>query len=461
MTEDRSPTGRLAHDRRIVLTALGAALPSLLVAAAYILTADISTRARWSLALLVVGSLAIGLMLLHERLVRPWQTLANMLAALREGDYSLRARGSGRDPMGLAYLEANLLAMSLRSQRLGAVEAEALLRTVMEEIDVAVFAFDENDRLALVNRAGATLLAEKVEDLLGRSAAQLGLEGALHDDHPRVRDHVFPGGEGRWETRLHPFRQDGRPHTLLVVADVSRALREEELLAWQRLVRVLSHEINNSLTPIKSIAGSLQRLVSSHPHAPDADDDLLAGLTIISGRADSLSRFMRSYAQLAKLPPPDLEDVSVAEWVRRTVALETRMQVEVVEGDPVTLHADGDQLDQLLINLVRNAVDACLETGGRVQVRWQNGADSVSVQVLDEGPGISSTTNLFVPFFTTKKGGSGIGLVLSRQIAENHGGTVELRNRHDTRGCVADLRLPMRSSRGRRAFPLPDDSRSR
>ena len=106
-------------------------------------------------------------------------------------------------------------------------------------------------------------------------------------------------------------------------------------------------------------------------------------------------------------------------------------------------------------------VDACLETGGRVQVRWQNGADSVSVQVLDEGPGISSTTNLFVPFFTTKKGGSGIGLVLSRQIAENHGGTVELRNRHDTRGCVADLRLPMRSSRGRRAFPLPDDSRSR
>lgn len=434
---------RIAPDRWIVLVALGAALPAVLVAAAFIYTADISTRTRWLLAILVAGALVAGLLLLHEKVVRPWQTLANMLAALREGDYSLRARGSGRDPIGLAYLEANMLSMSLRSQRLGAVEAEALLRTVMEEIDVAVFAFDENDRLALVNRAGARLLDENAKELLGQSALHLGLDDALHENHPRVRDYSFPGGEGRWETRLHPFRQDGRPHTLLVVADVSRALREEELLAWQRLVRVLSHEINNSLTPIKSIAGSLQALLSSAPRPHDAEEDVQNGLSIIAGRADSLSRFMRSYAQLAKLPPPELRSVEVEALIRRIVALETRMPVTIVEGEPVSIQADSDQLDQLLINLVRNAVDAALETGGSVRLRWFTNLQSLTVQVLDEGPGLPSTANLFVPFFTTKRGGSGIGLVLCRQIAENHGGTVELRNRHDTRGCIAELKLPL------------------
>src|SRR5690606_37605159 len=446
---ENTAVSRIAPDRRIVLVALGTALPSVLIAAAFIITADISTRTRWMLALLIVASLAIGLRLLHEKVVRPWQTLANMLASLREGDYSLRARGSGRDPMGLAYMEANMLATSLRSQRIGAVEAEAQLRTAMGEIDVAVFAFDENDRLALVNRAGARLLAEGVNELIGRSAVQLGLADALHENHPRVRDHAFPGAEGRWETRLHPFRQDGRPHTLLVVADVSRALREEELIAWQRLVRVLSHEINNSLTPIKSIAGSLQDLMSAHPRPADADDDVRDGLSIISGRADSLSRFMRSSAQLAKLPPPELRDVRVENWVRRIVALETRMPIRLVEGEHVTIRADGDQLDQLLINLVRNAVDAALEAEGGVQLRWLTNGDSLVVQVLDEGPGLPSTANLFVPFFTTKRGGSGIGLVLCRQIAENHGGTVELRNRHDSRGCIAELRLPLASPRRR------------
>jgi len=226
-----------------------------------------------------------------------------------------------------------------------------------------------------------------------------------------------------------------------VLADVSRPLREEELQAWRRLVRVLSHEINNSLAPIKSISGTLQLLLARRPAAKDADDDLRRGLGVIGGRADALIRFMSSYARLARVPPPSKRPLNVGTWVQRVATLETRLPVQVVPGEPTTIDADGDQLDQLLINLVRNAADAALETGGDVRVGWQRRDGTLSVTVEDDGPGLASSANLFVPFFTTKPRGSGIGLVLCRQIAEAHGGTIVLENRRDARGCVATLRL--------------------
>ncbi len=432
----------MPHEVRILVTVLATIAPALLAIGVLVAIGDHSSRVRWTIGLLVAVPLVVGMVVLYERITRPWQTLANMLKALREGDYSLRARASGADALGLAYYEANLLGEMLRVQRLGAVEAEALLRSVMEEIDVAVFAFDERGRLVLVNRSGERLLGEPSARLLGRSASEVGLADGLRDDRPRVAELAFPGGQGRWEMRLHPFRQDGRPHTLLVAADVSTALREEELLAWQRLVRVVSHEINNSLTPIKSIACSLQTILAREPREPDADEDLDRGLAIIAGRAEALSRFMSSYARLAKLPPPTVEEVDVSRWVQRVAALDTRLPVVVEEGPRVHIRADGDQLDQLLINLVRNAVDASLETGGGVRLRWAERDDHVLIFCEDNGVGLPPSANLFVPFFTTKRGGSGIGLVLCRQIAENHGGSVTLRNRDDAPGCVATVQLP-------------------
>jgi two-component system nitrogen regulation sensor histidine kinase NtrY len=408
---------------------------------------DYSGKVEWTLGLFVVGGWMISALVLRERVVRPLQTLSNMLAALREGDYSIRARGADReDALGLAFLESNLLGETLRTQRLGAMEATALLRTVMSEIDVAVFAFDEADRVRLVNRAGERLLSQPVERLLGRTAGQVGLSDGLAGPSPRTMDVTFPGGAGRWEVRRGSFRQDGRPHTLLVLADVSKTLREEELQAWQRLVRVLSHEINNSLAPIKSITGSLSSLLDRAPRPADADDDLRRGLSVIGGRSEALVRFMSAYARLARLPAPHRAPLDVATWVRRVAALETRMPVTVVDGPPTTLLADGDQLDQLLINLVRNAVDASLETHGGVHIRWGTQGDVLSVMVEDEGHGIASSANLFVPFFTTKPQGSGIGLVLSRQIAEAHGGSLSLDNRVEGSGCIATLRLE--TSRG-------------
>jgi nitrogen fixation/metabolism regulation signal transduction histidine kinase len=313
----------------------------------------------------------------------------------------------------------------------------------MEEIDVAVFAFDEERRLQLANRAGERTLDRPVERLWGRTAEELGLATALDAGERGVLELAFPSGLGRYEVTGGTFRQHGRPHRLLVLANVSRALREEERQAWQRLIRVLGHELNNSLAPIKSIAGSLGQMLERSDRPPDWDDDAKRGLTVISARAEALSRFMEAYGRLARLPPPQLQPVSVSALVRRVAGLETRVPIAINAGPEVLLQADPDQIEQLLINVLRNAADASLETSGRVAVGWEVRAGQVVVSVDDEGPGISNTANLFVPFFTTKPGGSGIGLVLSRQIAEAHGGSLDLRNRVDARGCEARLILPL------------------
>lgn len=446
MASDRPTRPRAAprFERRVLALALLAGTPGSALAIVLLLAGDYSDRLRWTLIpLLLLAWLGIVLAL-RDRVVRPMQTISNMLAALREGDFSIRARGArADDALGLALLEVNTLGETLRAQRLGALEATGLLRTVMAEIDVAVFAFDERRVLRLVNRAGARLLGRPAEQLLGRTSAALGLADALRGESERTIDAAFPGGAGRWHVRRGPFRQGGRPHQLLVLSDLSRPLRDEERQAWQRLIRVLGHEINNSLAPIKSIAASLRDLLRRPALAPDWREDVDGGLGVIAGRAESLGRFMAAYALLARLPSPQRRAVNVEHWVRRVAQLETRLRVEVDSGPPLVIDADGDQLDQLLINLVRNAADASLETRGGVCVGWTRADGWLDVWVRDDGLGLSDTSNLFVPFFTTKPRGTGIGLALSRQIAEAHGGALTLANRREARGCEAHLRLPV------------------
>jgi nitrogen fixation/metabolism regulation signal transduction histidine kinase len=435
---------RPRHDQSVLLLTLVAGLPGSLFSLYFIWTADWRPHVQWTFTLLIViiwiGFAAAA----RERVIRPLQTLSNMLAGLREADYSIKARQARiDDPLGLAMLEANMLRDTLREQRLGALEATALLQRVMQEIDVAAFAFDGQDRLRLVNRAGCQLLEAPPDELLGRAAPALGLQACLEADTPATLDLSFRGRMGRWEVKRSTFRQGGVPHQLLVLTDLSRALRQEERQAWKRLIRVLSHEINNSLAPIKSSAESLLTLIGRETRPADLEDDLEAGLGVIAGRAEALRRFMGSYADLAKLPPPERDDVDVGQWIRRVAALETRAPVAVQEGPEMTIRADGDQLDQALINLVRNGVDATLETGGKVEVGWRRSGNRLEVWVRDEGPGLPDTKNIFVPFFSTRPGGTGIGLVLSRQIAEGHNGTLDLENRHDRSGCVARLVLPI------------------
>jgi len=425
--------------------ALAAGLPGILISLILLWFGDHSPKVRWTLTLFVLLVWTGVALSLRQHVVFPLQTLSNLLAGLREGDSSIRARGANSDdPLGEVMLEANLLAQTLREQRLDALEATALLRKVMLEIEVAVFAFDADQRLRLANRAGERLLGQPQPRLLNASASELRLAGCLRDDTPPVVEMAFPGGSGRFEVRRSQFRQGGLPHHLLVLSDVSRSLRDEERQAWQRLMRVLGHEINNSLAPIKSIAGSLNQLLARESLPADWQADARRGLTVIAARSEALARFTAAYARLAKLPRPQFAPIDIGTLVRRVVSLDARLPVTIEAAPDVTLDADADQLEQVVINLVRNAIDAALETAGGVRIAWKAGDGWLDLRVEDEGPGLPATANLFVPFFTTKPGGSGIGLALSRQIAEGHGGSLKLENRAQARGCAAQLRLPLR-----------------
>jgi nitrogen fixation/metabolism regulation signal transduction histidine kinase len=438
-----SKPARISHEGRIVLLAFLAGLPGSSVALYMLWTGGYRAQYELTFTTLIVCAWLGFAFAVRERVVFPLQTLSNLLGALREGDFSVRGRSPRPDDaLGDVMREVNTLGSTLREQRLGAMEATTLLRTVMSEIDVAIFAFDEHHRLRLVNRAAERLMAALPEALLGQTAEALNLDTCLDGPEQTTLQASFPGGAGRFGVRRTRVRERGLPLELVVISDLTQALSEQELQAWQRLVRVLGHELNNSLTPIKSIAGSLESIISRESLPDDWRDDMRRGLHVITARSESLSRFIGAYARLAKLPRPQLQPLVVAETVQRAASLETRLTVLIEPGPTVTVPGDPDQLEQVLINVLRNAADASLTTNGSVSAGWLRDGTMLEIWVKDEGPGLSSTANLFVPFFTTKPGGSGIGLVLSRQIAESHGGALTLENRTDGPGCIARLRLP-------------------
>ena len=452
---------RLLYERRIGLFAFLVALPGLVVGGIFIWQQSWTLESKFALMFAVLFVWWLLAMALQEQTTRPLQTLSNVISALREEDYSFRARGAATDDaLGELSLEVNALADLLADQRIRAIEAAALLRRVVEEIEVPLFTFDPDQTLRLVNSAGERLLQQPSVRLLGRTAREIGLAACMEAESETVVPLPFQGPNARWLVRRSSFRQKGVPHTLIVLSDVSRALREEERGAWQRLIRVLGHELNNSLTPIKSIAGTLRAQISHARTEAGPTEDFERGLSIIETRADSLNRFLQAYRRLAQMPPPIVRKTLIAPIVQRVAALEAKLPVQVLPSPPVELMVDPDLLEQMLINLTRNAVEAALEprhpvpahNGAasassrngepRVVVRWELTEKDLVLTIEDNGPGLGNPANVFVPFYTTKPAGSGIGLVLSRQIAEAHGGSIELSNRADQQGCQARVMLP-------------------
>jgi len=433
---------RLSFEYKLFLLALGAGAPAIIASVVFLATSDVSKSTAWTLGGVIIAWWLAIATVSKDRFTYSMRTLSNLLGALRDGDFSFRLRMDDHGSLGEVYRQINEMSETLHIQRLGAMEAAALLQKVMSEIDVAIFAFDSAGTLRLINRAGEQLLMMNAEEAIGASAAALGLDTYLTGPASSVARAAFRGGSGLWTVRRGDFRESGQPHNLLVFSDITRPLREEELRAWQKLVRVLGHEINNSLAPVKSLSASLLSLIERNPLPDDWQDDVRSGLNVIANRCDALNRFTGAYARLARLPEPKMQAVRVEDWVHRVVRLEPRVPVRVQPGPDISIRADADQVEQLLINIVRNAADASLERQGRVTLHWTLDHGALELTVDDEGHGISNPGNLFVPFFTTKPGGSGIGLFLSRQIAEAHGGNIALVNRSPGPGCRAVITLP-------------------
>lgn len=438
-------------ERSLTLLVLIGGAPALVVGWYVVWFAQLTTpmvpEVRWTLTAAMLLTWIISASVARQMVVRSLQLVANLLGALREGDYSIRGLSAkSGSAMAGVMREVNDLGTTLQRQRTEAVESTALLTHVMEEIGVAVFAFDPSEHVLLVNKAGERLLGRREADMIGQPASAFEFDEYLTGESRRLVERTIGGKRGRFEVRRASFYRDGRPHHLVVMADLSQALREEEQAAWQRIVRVLSHEINNSLTPIKSIAHSVKKIIE-RAAGLERQAEVVQGLSLIEERSGALGRFLRAYAQLARLPKPQPKLVQVAPLMGRIVELEKRLAVDSHGGPECTVIADSDQLEQLLINIVRNAVDASLETRGRVTLGWRAMGEWLEVVIDDDGKGLPDTSNLFVPFFTTKPNGSGIGLALSRQIAEAHGGTLTLENRQGTPGCRATLRIPVGDTR--------------
>src|SRR6516164_528970 len=443
---------RIFYERRIAIFAILAALPG-----GFLGTALVWTQA-WSRDVKIATTIFEFLMwflltlALLEQIVRPLQTLSNVVSALREEDYSFRAREANpNDALGELSLEINTLADILTEQRIQTIETTALLRRVVDEIDVPIFTFDPQQSLRLVNAAGERLLQQSSARMLGRTATELGLDACFEAANATLVSLPYSTPNARWMVRKRSFRQNGVPHMLIVLSDVSRALRDEERSAWQRLIRVLGHELNNSLAPIMSIAGSLATRLPQLDLPEGVKSDYQRGLDIIESRTAALHRFLQSYRRLATMPSPKLQQVELRPLAERVAILETRLPVRIEPGPDMVLTIDPDLIEQMLINLIRNAVDSALEqaqvtqgTEPEVVLRWRQDNGSLSLTVQDNGIGLLNPSNAFVPFYTTKQGGSGIGLVLSQQIVEAHGGTIQLANRKDTRGCMVTIELPQR-----------------
>jgi PAS domain S-box-containing protein len=370
-------------------------------------------------------------------------TVSDLLGALREGDYGLRGRvRPGRDPLQGLVTDVNLLSDALREGRRKRTEASRFLGKTLTALKDPVFVADEEGKLRLINPAARQLIGAERAPVVGRDLASLGLGEALSTPDNTVFHGRFPGGEGRWAVRRAAWRSDGREHRLIMLRDLSVALGQEERRAWQRLIRVLSHELNNSLTPIASLAGSLITLLDAR-QVDSLRDDLRVGLDAIERRAISLARFLSGYGKLARLPPPRPRSFRLDVSLARLALLDRRLDIEVLGAEPVTLYGDEDQLAQAFINLLRNAVEAALPVGGGVRLTWYAEGRYVCIVIEDDGVGLPDSDALFVPFFTTKPEGSGIGLSLTRLILEAHAGTVDLVSRADARGAVATVRLPL------------------
>ena len=437
---------KIPLEQQLVRLALCTSVPLLLILLWTMVYGGISI---WLilLTLLVSGGLiSYTAYLIHRKLTYQFRSVSNLVSTMAHGDYSLRARrANGSGAVNELTLAVNTLAERLSHQRWESIESQLLLQTIIEHIDVAILALNESGELRLLNPAARTLLNTENNDATSSLQGQLSFLQTFTSGEHQVVELSFGHQQGRFNIHVEEFREAGKQHKLLFITDVRRLLRREENKAWQSLVRVISHEINNSLSPIASLSQTLMRLIQKQPEHIAGREDLLAGLNIISERATGLGQFIDSYKQLAKLPEPQKQPTSIFSMINKVCALLKETTIEIETADDVIIDIDPLQMEQVMINLLKNAVEAMAHTNprGRIYIAWTVKEAMFQLTLCDEGCGISNLDNMFVPFYSTKKHGTGIGLVLCRQIIEAHDGRITITNQTNAPGCCVRIELPL------------------
>ena len=439
----------VSFERRLLHSILYTGFPGVILGEVLLWANHYSLDHKIEGTVLVLGLWAGISYSVRNKVIHSVRVVSNVIAALQEEDFSFRATRAVRgDALGDLAIEINNLARALESERLGSIETASLLRKVMDGADAAIFAFTPERRVCLLNRMGAIFLDRHEDQILNRTADELGIQDLIDGPRSGTISRGWSGTQKKWLVRRASFRQNGISHQLILLSEASEILRAEERVAWQRLIRVLGHEINNSLAPIKSIARTLSQIPVKTKLPEDDAENFRLGLEVIGGRADSLTRFLQNYTRLGTLPTPMRRVQEISKLMTGVAALEVRLPVKVKQGNAVNIIVDGAQCEQALINLIRNAVDAVLSAPQHsvgpdaVTLSWKTSAKDLEVRIEDEGIGLLETDNLFVPFYTTKEKGSGIGLVLTRQIIEAHGGHLVIRNRSDRPGCEVTITIP-------------------
>jgi len=383
---------------------------------------------------------------IHKKSAFQFRSLSNLLDAMLQGDYSLRAYSSNNDvALKELILSINSLAERLKNQRIASIESQLLVRTVINHIDVAIIALNNENKLTFFNPTAQKLLRLS-DSAINHKELNLQLEqlSEIKCGQNKVIPLTFSDHNGKFNIHMEEFREAGKQQKLLFITDVSHILRSEERSAWQSLVRVLSHEINNSLSPINSISHTLKRFLDKHENIQECKSDLLDGLNIIAQRSNNLKEFVNSYKQVSQLPEPKKQLTSIKNLVIKVSLLFPDSKVTVQSEQDVELFIDAVQFEQVLINLIKNAEESikASELTGEITVNWQVQNERFIMNISDNGLGITNKDNIFVPFYTTKKQGSGIGLVLCRQILEVHDGELSLMNREKQQGCKVIITLP-------------------
>lgn len=417
--------------------------PGLLVSILFILSSGQTTQLKLLSTILLLGFTAVLAILVLRHSNNMLLTLSNLTGSIADGDYSMRGTViDENDKLCQVFSELNQLADSLKNHRYQNLEQSGLIENILESIDIAVLAFDNDGRLTQVNQAANRLFDSDSLLQKGHTSYSLDLAGFIETPQSNIIERQFPGQTGYWQIQLNRFRQDGQPRDLLLISNVSKAFKAQERHSWQQLLRVLGHELNNSLTPIHSMSDSLLTLLSSDNRPPDWQQDIERGITVINKRTQAIAKFMQDFSKLAKLPEPSTRLTDFKTILIRCCQLLGPEHFDIKTDQPIEIVIDPDQIEQLLINLLKNAIEAS-DNANKIEVNWFIENEFLQCEIIDSGSGIANFDNLFVPFFSTKQSGSGIGLVLSRQIAEAHEGALDLHNRAQTKGCVARLMLPL------------------